>query len=221
MKEKNKVVEHLHKHWMTYLLIIAVIILLWALLTGNKPIESHRTEAEQLKKENTELMAKLAEADRKDKIDRQVIISQDSAIRDLRTTQSVTRHELDKTKTVAQRLAQQVRDLQPEDTSLYAHKVDSLAQQTDDLAEQVVKYEGQVDSLNTLYTEQKITYEKMIDDKVKINELLRTSYDKVKVSYDGLYNDYGKLSKQVKRERFKTKAAALIGLAVIGFMIAK
>ncbi len=217
----NPFIEHIRKHWMTYLLIIAVAILLYMLLSGNKPIESHRTEAERLQKENTVLLAKLDEADHKDRIDRQVITSQDSAIRSLRTDQSVTRKELDKTKAIANRLSREVKELQPEDTSLYAHKVDSLIDHTEDLTYLVHEYEGLTDSLNAEVDKQKAKYEQIIDDKVKINELLRTSYDKAKTSYDGLYNDYGKLSKQVKREKFKTKAAAIIGLAAIGFMIAK
>lgn len=211
----NPIIEHFRKHWMTYLLIIAVIILLWALLTGNKPIESHRTEAEALKKENTVLLAKLAEDDHKFSIDQRVIISQDSTIREIRNNQSVTRKELDKTKAIANRLSREVKDLQPEDTSLYAHKVDSLIEHTEDLTYLVHEYEGLTDSLNTEVDKQKAKYEEVISDKVKINELLRTSYDKVKVSYDGLYTDYGKLSKQLKREKFKTKAAALIALAAI------
>jgi len=219
--KKNNIIEHFRKHWLTYLLIIAVGILLYMLLSGNKPVESHRTEAELLKKENTALQIKLAEADRKDIIDRNVIVSQDSTIRTVRTVITVTTKELDKTKAIANRLSREVRELQPEDTSLYAHKVDSLAQQTEDLTVLVHDYEGTVDSLSSLYDQQKITYEKMLDDKVKINQLLRDSYDKVSGAYDGLYTDYGKLSKQVKREKLKTKIAGIIGLAAIGFLIAK
>lgn len=221
MKEKNKVVEHLHKHWKNYLLVIAAAIIVYLILNGNKGVDTHRTEASINDKDYKAVHDILKESDKQHAIDVRAIIVLGANLRAKNEEAAATRHELDKTKAVANRLSREVRELQPEDTSLYAHKVDSLAQQTDDLAEQVVKYEGQVDSLNTLYTEQKITYEKMIDDKVKINELLRTSYDKVKVSYDGLYTDYGKLSKQVKRERFKTKAAALIALAAVGFLIAK
>ncbi len=217
----NKFTEHMRRHWLTYLLIIAVAILLYMLLSGNKPIDSHRTEAEMLKKKNSELLAKLTASDYKDAIDRQVIVNQDSTIRSLRTDQSVTRKELDKTRAVANRLSREVRELQPEDTSLYAHKVDSLAFQTEELTTLIHEYEGAVDSLNIVVDQQKSKYEEMISDKVKINSELRTSYTTLNNSYEGLFKDYGKVSKQVKREKLKTKIAGLIGLVAIGFMVAK
>lgn len=212
---------HIKKYGAWYLFAIAVAILLYMIFSANKPEESHRTESGNLNNDEHILRDSLTEERRRNAINENALIVINNNLRSKNIEADATRRELDKTKLIANRLASEVKSLQPEDTSEYSHKVDSLIIQSDNLTYLIHSYEQAVDSLSNLYDQQKITYENMISDKVKINELIRTSYDKVKTSYDGLYTDYGKLSKSLKRERLKTKVAAVIGLAAIGFLIAK
>lgn len=212
---------HLKKYWLTYVLIITVGILLYFLLSGNKPIESHRTEADNLNKEYKALQDSLTAASIRDKMQAIVIITQDSAIRSIRSANEATRRELDKSKANSQRLAREVVDLRPEDTSVYAHKVDELIQENKNLIWLNDQYVSAVDSLNIVVDKQKAVYETRITDKVALINDMSKAADKSITAYNGLHKDYEKVSKSLKREKLKTKVAAIIGLAAIGFIIAK
>lgn len=208
---------HLKKYWLTYVLIVTVGILLYFLLFGNKPIESHRTEADNLNKEYKALRDRLTEASIRDKMQAIVIITQDSAIRSIRAANEVTRRELDKSKTISQRLAREIKDIQPEDTSVYAHKVDELINENKNLIWLNDQYVAAVDSLNIVVDKQKATYETRISDKVNLISDMSKAADKSITAYNGLHKDYEKVSKSLKREKLKTKGAALIALAAITY----
>jgi hypothetical protein len=208
---------HLKKYWLTYLFAIAVAILLYMLLSGNKPVESHRYEQEQLGKQYKTLQDSLVAESIRDKMRAIVIITQDSTIRSIRASNEVTRRELDKTKTVAQRLAIEIKAIQPEDTSVYAHKVNELIVENENLIWLNDQYVAAVDSLNIVVDHQKATYEQRITDQVALNSQMRTFIDSGKSAYEGLAADYKKVSKQLSREKLKTKGAALIALAAITY----
>lgn len=213
--------KHLKKYWFTYLLGIAVIILLYFLLSGNKPIESHRTESDNLNKEYKELQDSLRSASIRDKLQAIVIITQDSAIRSIRANNEVTRRELDKTKSVARQLAKEIKEIQPEDTSAYAKKVGDLIQENENLIWLNDQYVAAVDSLNIVVDQQKATYEQRLSDKATLINDMSKAADKNITAYNSLNKDYEKLGKSLKREKLKTKVAAVIGLAALGFLIAK
>lgn len=219
--KKNTLTDYLKTHWFAYVLGITVIILIYFLLSGNKPIESHKTESDNLSKEYKELRDSMAEAKRRDFIQQKVIISQDSAIRSIRSNNEVTRKELDKTKIVAQRLAKEIKFTQPEDTSVYAHKVDSLVSKNQDLIELNDQYVTAVDSLNKIVDQQKSTYEQRINDQVALVNSMSKAATNCNTAYNGLNADYSKLGKQVRREKVKTKVAALIALAETAIIIFK
>jgi biopolymer transport protein ExbB/TolQ len=212
---------HLKKYWLTYLLAIAVAILLYFLLFGNKPIESHRTEADQLNKDYKALQDSLTAASIRDKMQAIVIITQDSSIRAIRQANEATRRELDKSKSNSQRLASEIKSIQPEDTSVYAHKVDELITENKNLIWLNDQYVAAVDSLNIVVDKQKSTYEQRLTDKASLINDMSKAAEKNITAYNGLNKDYERVSKSLKREKLKTKGAALIALAAIVYGFVK
>lgn len=196
-------------------LLLAVAILGWMFFSGWGRTKVDTTQTEQLKNEYAALQDSLASHQTRDALKVSVIISQDSTIRAIRAGNEVTRKELDKTKTVARQLAKEIKELQPEDTSVYAHKVDSLVSQNQNLIWLNDQYVDAVDSLNKVVDQQKATYEQRISDQVALNSQMRTFIDQGKTAYDGLAKDNKSLVKQVRREKIKTKVAAGIALAAI------
>lgn len=213
--------QHLKKYWLTYMFAIAVAILLYMLLSGNKPVESHRYEQEQLGKQYKALLdTNIAIAKRESMLVR-ANASQDSALRSIRANNELTRRELDKSKAVSQKLAKEIKEIQPEDTSVYAHKVNELIAENENLIWLNDQYVVAVDSLNVIVDKQKATYEQRIKDQVALNAQMRSLIDNGKSAYEGLNKDYAKVSKQISREKLKTKGAALIALAAIVYGFVK
>lgn len=208
---------HLKRYWKNYLLLALVILVIYLLLSGNKPVESHNTRYEELSKKIKLLEDTNKVIAKREAIGIRVIISQDSTIRSLRTTNEVTRRELDKSKTVNRRLALDVKSTQPEDTSLHARKTDSLIAENNNLIWLIDQYVTGYDSLLVVVDQQKVTYEQRITDQVNLNSQMRTVLDEGKTEYTSLKRDYDKVTKQVAREKLKTKAAALIALGAIAY----
>lgn len=217
----NKLTDHLRRHWMTYLLIIAVIILLYMLLAPGKPVESHRTEADNLNKEYKDLRDSLSEGKKRDIIQQKVIISQDSAIRSIRANNEVTRRELDKTKVVAQRLAKEIKQIQPEDTSEYAHKVDDLIAENQNLIWLNDQYVTAVDSLNKVVDEQKAVYEKRINDKVTLINDMSKGLDNSHTAYNNLNKDNLKLGKRLATSNVVSKSLVVVVLVETAIIVFK
>lgn len=128
---------------------------------------------------------------------------------------------LKKSKTILRGLAKEIKAIQPEDTSVYSHKVNDLIAENENLIWLNDQYVKHVDSLNTIVDQQKATYEQRINDHIALNSQMRSLIDDGKTAYNSLHKDYEKVSKSLKREKLKTKVAAIIGLAAIGFIIAK
>lgn len=213
--------EHIKRYWFTYLLIAIILYMLYLLLSVPKPIQAHDTENAKLKNENKVLTDSLAEFRKRDAVNSKVIIQTDSALRSTRSNLEVSRKELTKTRTKADRLAEEVKTLQPEDTSLYAHKVDSLVEQVHTYAFLLDDAVKQYDSLNILYDQQKITYEKMLTDRAGIINQIQIANKNVTAAYDGLYKDYGKVSKRLRLEQVKTKVTAVVAVAEAVLLLLK
>lgn len=209
--------DHLKKYWWGYLLAAAVIFLLYLLLSGNKPVESHRYEYDTVKKQFNAAQDSLNEFKRVDAINRRVIIVTDSAKRSTVAALEVTRKELGKSRSLANRLASEVKAMQPEDTSVFAHKVDSLTEQVGNLSFLLEDANKQYDSISRINVTQQAIYEQMLADRAKAINEINTAYKGQNTAYEGLSKDYKSLSKQIAREKLKTKGAALIALAAITY----
>ncbi len=203
------------------ILLLLIAILGWMFFSGWGRTKVDTTQTEQLKKDYAALQDTIVQKDKREHTLVRATISQDSALRSIRASSEVTRRELDKTKTVALRLAKEIKELQPEDTSVYAKKVDELITENQNLIWLNDQYVEAVDSLNKVVDQQKATYEQRIATQVALNGQMRTFIDNGKTAYEGLTKDNKSLVKQVRREKLKTKIAAGIAIAAIvkGFFL--
>ena len=141
-------------------------------------------------------------------------------ITDLKAGQKQTRVELDKSKNLAQRLASEIRGYN-QDTGVYGRKMDSLVTQVESLTFLLNQYEQYSDSLNTVNAQQQGRYDSLLTARAKIYSELRTNYDKVFSEYNKVFKENKSTQKDLRRERLKTKIAAVLGLVAAGFMIMK
>lgn len=214
-EKKLKVIQHFKTHWVAYLFGAALILMLYLLLSGNKPVESHRVEYDERDKVWRLTQDSLNEYKMRDALQARVIIQTDSAKRQTIAALEVTRRELGKSRSLANRLAAEVQAMQPEDTSVFAHKVDSLTNEVSNLSFLLDDASKQYDSLSKINATQQATYDQMLADRAKVINEINTAYTKEHSSYEGLYKDYKSLSKKLAREKFKTKSAAVIAAAAI------
>lgn len=207
---------HLKKHWLKYLMAGVIIFPLIQVLSPGPTIDSHKTEAEALRRENADLKKLLASSDRKQDSLTGEIKKGDSAIAELRVEQKVKDKELKKTKATALSLSQDVKELAHLDTTELARKADSLQETTRWLIELNNAYVELTDSLNAATDRNKADYEHLLTEKDKAYTALKSAYDRMLVSYESLFTDYQKLAKKVKRKSLLTKITAVIaGAAVV------
>lgn len=215
---------HLQKYWFTYLVTIALIICLFMLFGGNQSIDTHKSEAANLRQENADLKEQLATSQKTQDSLAGNIKRQDSAITVLRAEQKAKDKELTKTKATALSLANDVKVLSRNadgvDCAELARKADSLQETTRWLIELNNAYVELTDSLNASTDRNKADYDMLLAEKDKTISALKAANEKLLAGYESLFADYQKLSKRVKRANLKTKVAAVLAgaLAVIAVM---
>lgn len=212
---------HLKKYWFTYLLAIAVAILLFMLLNPGKPVVSNKYEQDVLNQRYKDLRDSMHEVNRRDSIQTKVIISQDSAIRYIRSANEATRKKLDKSKSNSQRLAKEIKQAQPEDTSMYAKKVDSLIAENQNLIWLNDQYVEEVQSLNKKVDEQKATYEEKVNDKVKLIADMGRAAAQSNTAYNKLSVQNDKTGKRLTTQKVITKSLVVVVLVETAIIILK
>lgn len=205
--------QHFKTHWLSYLLAIGLIICLLFLFNSNPVIDSHKTENAAIIQENKDLKAKQETAERIIHTLRDSLTVRDARIRDVTAEQVATKKELNKSKSVVNRLADDVRELQKGDTSRLARKADSLQQWVRELTALNDMYVAYTDTLAHENARQKEDYERLIAERDKVYIAQKESYDKLLIAYQGLFADYQKVAKKVKRANLKTKVAAVLAIA--------
>lgn len=205
--------QHFKIHWLSYLLAIGLIICLLFLFNSNPVIDSHKTENAAIIQENKDLKAKQETAERIIHTLRDSLTVRDARIRDVTAEQAATKKELNKSKSVVNRLADDVRELQRGDTSRLARKADSLQQWVRELTALNDMYVAYTDTLAHENARQKEDYERLIAERDKVYIAQKEAYDKLLIAYQGLFADYQKVAKKVKRANLKTKVAAVLAIA--------
>lgn len=218
---KASIKTHLKKYWFTYLLAIAVAILLFMLLNPGKPVVSNKYEQDVLNQRYKDLRDSMHEVNRRDSIQTKVIISQDSAIRSIRSANEATRKKLDKSKSNSQRLAKEIKQAQPEDTSMYAKKVDSLIAENQNLIWLNDQYVEEVQSLNKKVDEQKATYEEKVNDKVKLIADMGRAAAQSNTAYNKLSVQNDKTGKRLTTQKVITKSLVVVVLVETAIIILK
>jgi hypothetical protein len=200
------------KYWIIIIAVIVAAVLLYFLLREPKPVESHSDDKSRLTAERDSF--KVHEAAGLHKIDSLESASRrkDSIINQLKTEQAATRRALDKTTTTANRLAHEVKVLRKADTSELGRKCDSLAEEAMNFKFLYDQYKSYSDSITIQLDSAKAdNIAAMAKQKELYNEL-KQKYDHVLEGYETIYNDLRTANRTIKRERLKTKIAALLGL---------
>ena len=193
------------------LIAIGVAFLLYLMLRDPKPTDSHKAD-------HTDVIATNDTIKAHDLISARIIDSlklnisqQDIIIKDLMNGQEQTQSKLNAKASEVKTLVEQIRSYN-QDTGYFGHLLDSLQNQVGSLTFLVVQYEAYADSINNTTAAQKGNYEAMLAEKDKRQEELKAAYDKLFKAYTELFADNAKAQKTVRRERLKTKIAALLAL---------
>jgi uncharacterized coiled-coil DUF342 family protein len=136
----------------------------------------------------------------------------DSVIAALKAEKKATQKEADKYAASAIRLAREVKELRRGDTSEFAHKCDSLAEQAQSFAFLYEQYKSYSDSLTNVMDSRDEDYVKALEERRKLYDELKRQHDALLEAYKTLFADYTAARKTIKREKLKTKIAALLGL---------
>lgn len=202
------------KNIIIILLTLAVLVLLYFLLHEPKSTDSHKDDYNRVLAENK------AFRHREDSILRRVDSietsgrSKDSAIASLKSEKKAMQKEADKYAATVNRLAHEVKELRKGDTSEFAQKCDSLAEQVITFKYLYEQYKANSDSLTAKMDSQNEDYVKALEEMRKLYDELKKQNEALLTAYKTVFDDYAKVQKTVRRERLKTKIAAL--LAMIG-----
>jgi hypothetical protein len=200
------------KNILIILLCIVAAVLLYFLLREPKQLDSHADDYARVVADNKAFKDKEPALLRRiDSLEREGK-RKDSANGVLMAELSVIRKALDKTTIQAIRLAKEVKELSKADTSELGRKCDSLAEQAESFAYLYEQYKDYSDSIAVQMDSLKGDYATALAEQRLLYNELKIKYDALFAAYATLFSDYGKVQKTIKRERLKTKIAALLGL---------
>jgi hypothetical protein len=204
------------KNWTIALLLLTVICCLWFILQTDKPADTHTAEHSIVEADNKAILKQRDSGLKIIDSLQKGITKRDALINELKSQLSFTRRDLDKSTAKAVQLA--IKQLK--DTSAYGRRCDSLASEALNFAWLYEQYKANSDSLATVV-------DKNSEDYVKALEVRRTMYDDLYSKYEQLYRQYNHLyvdnvqaGKKLRREKLKTKVAAVLGgaLAIISLV---
>lgn len=199
-------------HWIMGIAVVVAVVFLWLIFREPKPIDSHKDDYDRITAERDTFKVHEAVGLRKiDSLEREGR-RKDSASAALKAELLTTRKSLDKTTATANRLAGEVKGLRRDDTSEFARKCDSLAEEAMNFKFLYDQYKVYSDSITVQLDSAKIDNGMaMAEQKILYNEL-KQKYDHLFDGYNTLYEDLRSANKTIKRERLKTKIAAILGL---------
>jgi hypothetical protein len=212
-------------------LAIAVAVLLWFLLHEPKQPDSHAYQNDQAQ---TDLKIVRQQRDSGLKvIDSLVkeIMRRDTVETRLRDNLTDTRHDLDKSVNTALRLSKEIKLMK--DTARMAGwgdeewaivrraTLDSLTGEVGNLAFLYEQYKDYSDSLTVIVSKNEIDYKAALAEQKRLYDNLYSKYEQLYKLYEQLFKDYSTVKKSIKRERLKTKIAALLALVAGGAAVVK
>lgn len=209
------------KNWFIAGLVIALAICLWFLLQPDKPVDSHATDYAIVQGDNKILLAqrdaglKKIDSLEKDALKRGPLI--DSLKKEL----SFSRRDLDKSTAKAVQLAKEIKALKQQDTTEIGRKADSLATEALNYAFLYDQYKAHADSLQTLVDSNSVDYVKALEERRRMYDELYVKYEQLYRLYDALFKDHQQAGKKLRREKLKTKVAAILGLVGAGVLMLK
>jgi uncharacterized membrane-anchored protein YhcB (DUF1043 family) len=202
------------------LLIVAgvlIAVLLYFLLSEPKQVDTHKAEYEQLQNDYNNVVNELGEGMRI-----QDSLKRDNARRDtierlLKIDVEHYKRDLDKSVKIARAQAEQIK----RDTSTHDPLCDSLADEVVIFSELYEYYRDASANLVLSLDSTKTAMAASIEELEKRNNDLMAAYKRIHDAYTALIADQATLQKSLKRQRLKTKLAALLGLALTGAALIK
>lgn len=211
----------MNKNIAIILLSLAVGILLVFLLLPEKQHDTNQGDYDLAKADNKILIeqrnAGLKKIDSLEFSGR----GKDSSIARLKADKAVAQKELDKNIATANRLSKEVKELRKNDTTEFGRKCDSLADKLESITFLYTQYKDYSDSLTVKIEQQKVDYETALNEQKRLYNDLYTKYEQLYRLYDQLFKDYSSARKSLRREKLKTKVAAVLALVATGLFIAK
>lgn len=213
------------------LLAAAVAVLLWFLLCDPKQPDSHNYQQEQVQAD-LKIVRQQRDSGLK-VIDSLVkeIMRRDTVETRLRDNLTGTRHDLDKSINTALRLSKEIKLMK--DTARMAgwgddewaivrrSTLDSLTGEVGNLAYLYQQYKDFSDSLTVIVSKNEVDYKTALAEQKRLYDNLDSKYEQLYKLYEQLFKDYSSVKKSIKRERLKTKIAALLALVAGGAAVVK
>lgn len=199
------------KHWIILIAIVAAAVLLYFLLKEPKPIDLHNDDKADAIATHDTLKAH-------DAISAKIIDSlklrEDSLLREnkrLVIEQGATRRQLDLKSAQVTNLAKEIQK-HNKDTALDG-RINDLVTQVDNLTYLLHEYEQYADSINNVTDSLATTFAAKDAEREKNKAELKAAYQKLYADYMELFDTNKGLMKSLKRQKLKTKIAAILGLA--------
>jgi septal ring factor EnvC (AmiA/AmiB activator) len=193
-------------------LCLALAICIAFLLWPEKQHDTHASQHADIVADHDTLKAHDAISARVIDSLNKTITEKDSANKALKEGQQVARRQLDLKTAQLKNTAAEIRDYN-KDTGYFGHLLDSLQQQAESFQFLVVQYEQYADSINNVNDSMKINYDAKDKEKDRAKAELQAAYDKLYRDYQGLFDISRALMKDLKRQKLKTKIAAVLGAA--------
>ena len=209
----------MNKNWTIAILLLALAICTWFLLQPDKQHDSHVPQHAEVVADNDTLNTHGVNYRRI--IDSLSIDNYrlDSANKSLVRGQAATRRQLDAKNSEVRTYLAQIREIN-QDTGVFGHMLDSLTEKVESLTFLIVQYEQYADSINNVNDSLRATKEAAIKEKDKRIAELQVAYDRLFKEYTELFKTSQGLVKDLKRQKLKTKVAAVLGgaLAIIALL---
>lgn len=202
------------------LLSLAVAVLLYFLLSDTKQPDSHKFEYEQAQADLKEVREQRNEGLKKlDSLERDAK-RRDTAEAYLIHERAFYRREGDRSAAIVVKYAREIKALKG-DTSDHDRKCDSLANEALNFAWLYNQYKDYSDSLTAIVDSNKVNYQLALSEQKRLYGELYSKYEQLYRLYDNLFKDYTGARKSLKREKLKTKVAALLALIGGGAAVLK
>jgi DNA repair exonuclease SbcCD ATPase subunit len=190
------------------ILTLLVLFLLWP----DKQHDTHKDDKVDIVADHDTLKAHGVDYARaNDSLIKEVIRLKDDN-KKLVAGQTVTEHKLNAKSAEVRTLVAQIREIN-QDTGFFGHLLDSLEQQVKTLQYLIVQYEQYADSINNVNDSFQIGHDAVIKEKDKRIAELQVAYNSLYKAYMDLFKTTADLAKDLRRQRLKTKIAAVLGAA--------
>lgn len=223
------------KNYTIIALCIALTICIAFLLWPDKQHDTHITQHDDVVEDHDSLMAHEYAYRLKSDSLQQLVTSYKITNAFLEVEQRATQRKLDVKAGEVKNLVAQIREIN-QDTAYKGHVfddgrleiptkysirdkivnllLDSLEQQVKSLTFLITQYESYADSINNVNDSMKIGYDAVIKENNKRITELQSAYDKLFSAYKDLFDTSASLQKDLRRQKLKTKIAAVLGAAV-------